>query len=287
MTDQIEEQFPLRGLPTLEEHRARRGAAPPVGVHARTTRLTPGDLEEIEAAAQRDMGADPGQVLGLMEVIAGLSRRVAARFNEAADAKAEAAEYAAQVRDLKTALNENGSRAHVCVDRCRPNQHVAFEGRALVDRLETSIRELREGLDAKQSALDTMADNLRLSQGQVRDLQDEVASRYTKEQVANLQASEAELVAAPLRRRIGDLEQSLAARDRMLAEATRVISQVADAVFQPAVGESMGVRPDTVYAARLAQALRSVRTHLSSSSFPVAAFKDSPEGPTGPTSPTD
>ena len=46
------------------------------------------------------------------------------------------------------------------------------------------------------------------------------ARLYTAAQVGDAQASEAELVAAPLRRRIEELTQSLAARDRLLRTAS-------------------------------------------------------------------
>lgn len=108
-------------------------------------------------------------------------------------------------------------------------------------------------------------------------------ARYTDEDVARLQASEAELVAAPLRRRIGELEaglteidkeadrlrgvvieydldrhtereradkaqarvreleQSLAARDRLLEAANRRLSAARDLLTADAVAQARGM----------------------------------------------
>jgi hypothetical protein len=265
MTDA--EQFPTGGLPTLAQHRARRGVAPSAGVHTPVTRFTPGDLEEIEASARRGATIDPGQVLGLVEMIGALSKRIAVRFNEMADAEAKATEYAAQVANLKATLNELSPtrRAHVCVDRCRPNQHVAFEGRALVERLETSIAELRERMDEVISDRNRFSDDM----ARYKERMDEVISdrnRFSGE--------------------VAELRQSLGARDRMLAEATGLISAIAAPVWSNEITAAIGAHADDGYVARLVNLVRSIRAHLSSSTLPASAWRTPAEGPTGPTSPT-
>lgn len=114
-----------------------------------------------------------------------------------------------------------------------------------------------------------------LSERRIEDLEAEVASRYTSHQVGDLQASEAELVSAPLRARIEELEQSLVVRDQMLEDATTHLKRVGDLVLFWNVEESLGhIDPeDGTPASHMANLVREIR-----SIFGVSA---EPHGSTG------
>jgi chromosome segregation ATPase len=74
----------------------------------------------------------------------------------------------------------------------------------------TRVRTLEEiraerGEGKVPSALEYWKDRATLAEGRIEALESEVATRYTAAQVGDFQASEAELVSAPLRRRIEEL----------------------------------------------------------------------------------
>lgn len=165
--------YPTMLLPTLDQSRSRRGDAPTVvEVHALPP-LHPADLAEIEAGAQRGMPASAEDVVRLVDTIKMLSRRVADRFGEAADARDRAMTATMglqtkadtitslndRIRELAGALEleraqgtrdnvrihelvnelEEYRRHHVCTDGCRPNAHIAFTGKGLVAELQQSV----------------------------------------------------------------------------------------------------------------------------------------------------
>lgn len=133
---------------------------------------------------------------------------------------------------------------------------------------------------------------------------------YTAREVVDLQASEAELVSAPLRRKLAETERELARRteereraragqearvrelERLLAlrlaqmaqekrEAVTALAeklgQVAGAVHSPEIVDALArLEPaEADYVLRLAHAVRSVRTIVGSPSLPAT-----PDGPT-------
>lgn len=125
-------------------------------------------------------------------------------------------------------------RGHVCVERCKPNSHVATEGRHRLieaerhaENLESErqgliegrradhaeIVKLREDRDAARKTRDEIGNRLEIVARQRDDMRAdrdraraERDRRYTPAQMGDAQASEAELVASPLRKRIRDLE---------------------------------------------------------------------------------
>lgn len=109
-----------------------------------------------------------------------------------ADAVARAERAERQVATLNGHVDELDRElkryrsGHVCVDGCRPNAHVAFVGRHRVAELEAQVARLQQTIAAQDLA--------------------GAALKYTAEQVADLQTSEAELVSAPLQARIRELE---------------------------------------------------------------------------------
>jgi multidrug efflux pump subunit AcrA (membrane-fusion protein) len=49
---------------------------------------------------------------------------------------------------------ERERRAHVCTERCRPNAHVAFQGRRRVTELEAELAAAEEQIASMRAALD-------------------------------------------------------------------------------------------------------------------------------------
>ena len=189
---------------------------------ARSTRVTPaqayaagrrvvsrvevGELEEIEAAAERGQALRPDRTLALVETVRALARRTFVRFQEAADQAERADRAVAALSDAQARINA-----------------------------------LNEELEAMRA---------------------ERANLYTAAQVGDLQASEAELVSAPLKRRIEELTQSVEARDRLLATASGDLEMIKALTFSPATTDSLReVEADrrTSHAAHLANVVRDIR----------------------------
>lgn len=115
-------------------------------------------------------------------------------------------------------------RGHVCTERCKPNSHVSTEGRHRLQEAEALVIKLERERDEARQFGDTLTAQLERtikSRDEAQEARDaarrERDERYTAAQVGNLQASEAELVSAPLkaslataRNRVASLEAGLA-----------------------------------------------------------------------------
>lgn len=191
------------GLRTLDEIRARRaqrdGSDPvadqmiqevvsayqdstpvraelPGGVFSR---LNPGELEEIEARLKAD-------VEKLINTINALSRRVAKRFNETAEARQDAA----AARDRAERAEQRAESALV----------------AEVRRLERILGEYRRDAMERTKVVDQIRQRFGIEPDE--DLYEGLCRK-----VGDLQTSEAELVSAPLKAQIEELTQANTYRD--------------------------------------------------------------------------
>lgn len=231
------------GFRTLDQARASR-TTPQYGT---AQRLNPGELEEIEAAARRGAMTAPNEALALVNTITDLTRRIARRFNETAEARQEAARARERAESVERTLKAQGPMAdlghladavagreraerqareaaeevaaldrelkhyrsgHVCVDGCRPNAHVAFQGRRQLEELKRELAEAHARIqeyyqDAikRTRVIDQIRQRFGIGAG--ADLYDTLCRK-----VGDLQTSEADLVSAPLKARIAELEQT-------------------------------------------------------------------------------
>lgn len=265
------------GLRTLDEVRARRYQAP---ARFRTTRrLHPGELEEIEAAAGAGKITCADDVLALVNTVYALSRRVAARFNETAQARRDAvaargrAERAERALEARGPMADLGELADAVAGRERAERRVTELEQSVVARDRLLAQATREREEARRE-LEQARTSLKDARAQIADLRGERAGLYTGEQVGQLQTSEAELVSAPLKRRVGELERELgSARGRAdllqvavddWQRAGRAIREavLSDRTVQALEYESYPPDLERAWAA-LAEAVRGVRAALS------------------------
>lgn len=69
-------------------------------------RLNPGELEEIEAAARGGAMLAPNETLAMVNTITALTRRIAIRFNETAEARHAVVKLSDRINELETELKE-------------------------------------------------------------------------------------------------------------------------------------------------------------------------------------
>jgi len=149
---------------------------------------------------------------------------------------------------------------HVCTERCKPNSHVAHEGRHRLNEAEARVADLeseRHGLISGRRADHEEIVALRESRDEWRSQAEralaEVSRRYTAAQVGDAQASEAELVAAPLRERVRELEKWLDRRQECQNRAENEASRLR--VANKALDEFYRKVADTVAAEAVSQAI--------------------------------
>lgn len=177
---------------TMAEARLHRGVRPSGLIRRDGTRLEPGEIQEIQVTAERGGQVRPDQVLGMIEVIEALSRRAYARFQQVADAREELATERMKIEDLQAQSAIQAAEHKMYVDR--------------VAELDTRLANAR-------------AEN----QLRIEELEGQLAQRrYTDEDIIDAQASEAELIARPLRARIADLEGQLKRMDQAGTEAADI-----------------------------------------------------------------
>lgn len=69
-------------------------------------RLNPGELEEIEAAARGGAMLAPNETLAMVNTITALTRRIAIRFNQTAEARHAVVKLSDRINELETELKE-------------------------------------------------------------------------------------------------------------------------------------------------------------------------------------
>lgn len=212
------------GVRTVDQVRAARipfqGNVPGVG---RSLEL--GELEEIEANAQAGQMADPSQVLAMVRTIQSLARRTYVRFTQMVEAQGRANEVERRAEELANKLSVSYGELQIRDARTEVlNSRVSDLSEWLTlrdgelasaneqrDAARREVEELKQSLAARDSLL-AEATKERDEARRERD------ARYTKEQVGDFQASEAELVSAPLRRQVEELRKALAETRRQRDE---------------------------------------------------------------------
>lgn len=230
---------------------------------------------------------------------------------EVGDAQASEAELVAaplrrRIEELEAEL-ARVEKGHVCVETCRPNAHVAFQGRARVRELETELAVARE--EREEFARLTAAAWKRVNslvEGQAADHREIVAIRSERDRWrAAMETTEAE--ASQARQRVIELTQELeeqrqradenlawaesaearmerftaemrTTKDRELADARAAIQilsgqlgRISGAVHGPPIYRALRTTWERADARAMAQAIRQVRDALGSPTSPELA----------------
>lgn len=96
-------------------------------------------------------------------------------------------------------------RAHVCTTECKPNEHTAFVGRRLVAELEAMLAESRELVNAKNGVIEGLQDRFATLAGGV--------GRFTVAQLNEATRTAADQATASARAEIEELERKVKAYD--------------------------------------------------------------------------
>lgn len=143
--DQVGEVTDIR---TLAESRLHRGVRPSGLLRRQGSRLDPGEIQEIQAAAERGQPIQPDQALGMIEVIEALSRRAYVRFQQAADARDETAAVRLELIEAQDNLMMAGQQIQELDTRLATTrvegQLGAEELESQLDAANKTIAELRE-----------------------------------------------------------------------------------------------------------------------------------------------
>ena len=183
--------------------RLHRGVAPSNMLRREGTRLEPGEVQEIQAAAERGESVPWNQALGMVEVIEALSRRAYARFQQTADAREELAAERVRLSEAQDQITVLTSELRMYSDRV-----TELDGR--LDNMAGSLARANEDVRLSADRIEELENQLgRTEQPDSEAADGQLDQRlYTAAEVAHYQATEAELVSAPLRQRIAELEAS-------------------------------------------------------------------------------
>lgn len=274
-------------------------AAGPVAMVSHT------DPAPLDAVASRFVETLGREYRLHVERVAELDSRLVVATQDRDATRAERDAARAEVKRLQD------DRSHVCTEGCSFGRHVAFQGRKLVDQITEERNNARKMRDETLNRIEIVARERDVAVATIEEkdaqidflieerdrYREEMLRRYTTAQVGDAQASEAELVAKPLRAtiarlrdRVANLEHSnaltldrntelqgyLDCRERRQNAAEAEVASLAltvdtlrecfrkveDSVTSEKVGRALDTPPAVRRADHLADAVRQVRHEI-------------------------